>query len=79
MATTNFLAGRAVNLAPPPIDLEVFAALPLLPLAVGVEGLMRRPEEWEAANRIVTRIIYSLSLFLTIGVSYLIFTLNRLS
>jgi 1,4-dihydroxy-2-naphthoate octaprenyltransferase len=79
LATTYFLAARAVNLAPPPIDLGVFAALSLLPLAVGVEGLMRRPEEWEAATRLVTRIIYSLSLFLTIGVSYLIFTLNRLS
>jgi len=79
LATTYFLAARAANLAPPSIDLGVFAALSLLPLAVGAEGLMGRPEEREAATRLATRIVYSLSVFLTIGVSYLVFALNRLS
>ncbi len=78
-ATTYFIAARAANLAPQSIDLGVFAALSLLPLALGAEGLMGRPEEREAATRLATRIIYSLSLFLTLGVSYLVFTLNRLS
>jgi 1,4-dihydroxy-2-naphthoate octaprenyltransferase len=56
-----------------PLDLHILGILSLLPLSVGMVGLIRKPLQREPATRIAIWTVLSLTVFSLLANGYLIF------
>jgi 1,4-dihydroxy-2-naphthoate octaprenyltransferase len=60
-----------------PIDFYIMGLLSLLPLGVGMFGLIKKPLDQEPATRIAIQTVISLAIFSILADSYLIFLVTR--
>jgi 1,4-dihydroxy-2-naphthoate polyprenyltransferase len=71
-----FLCARAWQ-AQLPIDFRVLGLLSLLPLAFGAYAVVRRPRDWHTATRLVTWIIWAMTVFYVLMDAYLVLRVMR--
>ncbi len=77
VAATLYLSlASRLNLARGSIDLALVAIFSLLPLATGVLGLLKRPEDRKSATRVATLNVYAISSMLLLIDCYFILTLT---
>jgi len=72
-ATGYFFIFPSLSMEQIPLDLHILGILSLLPLSVGMVGLIRKPLQREPATRIAIWTVLSLTVFSLFANGYLIF------
>ncbi|MBE0516057.1 MAG: prenyltransferase [Methanophagales archaeon] len=76
LATLSFLLTSLINWLPAVIDLRVIALLSLLPLSLGIQGLLTQPTERAPATKLVTSALSSTLLFIFMINCYFLLLVN---